>query len=172
MGFAVRKVDFIVEFVVLAVDAKHLEDVYICRTCSHEAIHAGVALQQVINQQRIGSGDVTMHGIVVYAIAVSIIIEVVGDSHQVIKYPCRRIVCLDGGLHQQGATQHVGYVAIQTLNVFGSIRQAHVVLVGVRVDKAGLELYELGVHGVVDTRSVTFVVRTGTFESSFLVEIV
>ena len=172
MGFAVREVDFIVELMIFAIDANHLEEIHIGRSGSHEAVHAGVALQQVIYQQRVGSGDVTMHGVVVNAIAVSVIIVVVGDSYQVVKYPCRRVVCLDGGLHQQGAAQHVGYVAIQTLNVFGSIRQAHVILVGVRVNKAGLELYELGVHSVVDTRSVTFVVRTGTFESPFLVEIV
>ena len=121
MGFAVREVDFIVELMIFVINSNHLEDIHIGRSGSHEAIHAGVALQQVIYQQRVGSGDITMHGIVVYAIAVSVIIKVVGDSHQVIKYPCRRIICLNGGLHHQGAAQHIGYVAIQTLNVFGSI---------------------------------------------------
>ena len=49
-GFAVREVYFIVEFVVFAVEAEHIEDVYVCRACSHETVHTCVALQQVVYQ--------------------------------------------------------------------------------------------------------------------------
>ena len=72
MGFAVREVDFIVELMIFVVNANHFEDIHISRPGSHETIHASVAFQQVIYQQRVGSGDVTMHGIVVYAVAVSV----------------------------------------------------------------------------------------------------
>ena len=49
-GFAVREVYFIVEFVVFAVEAEHIEDVYVCRACSYETVHTCVALQQVVYQ--------------------------------------------------------------------------------------------------------------------------
>ena len=81
MGFAVREVNFIVELMIFVINANHLEDIHVGRSGSYETIYAGVALQQVIYQQWVGSGDVTMHGIVVYTIAVSVIIKVVGDSH-------------------------------------------------------------------------------------------
>ena len=47
--------------------------------------------------------------------------EVIGDPYQIVKYPSRVVVGFDGGLHQQSTTQYVGYVSIQTLNVFGSV---------------------------------------------------
>ena len=49
MGFAVREIDFIVELVILAVNANHLQEIHIGRSCSYEAVHAGVALQQIVD---------------------------------------------------------------------------------------------------------------------------
>ena len=121
MGFAVREIDFIVELVILAVNANHLQEIHIGRSCSYEAVHAGVALQQIVDQQGVGSRNVTMYSIVVNTIAVRVIVEVIGDTYQIVKYPSRVVIGFDGGLHQQSTTQHIGYVAIQTLNVFGSV---------------------------------------------------
>ena len=47
--------------------------------------------------------------------------QVIGDTYQIVKYPSRVVIGFDGGLHQQSTTQQIGYVAIQTLNVFGSV---------------------------------------------------
>ena len=62
-----------------------------------------------------------MYSIIVNAITVRVIVEVVGNTYQIVKYPGRVVIGFDGGLHQQSTTQHVGYVAIQTLNVLGSV---------------------------------------------------
>ena len=113
-----------------------------------------------------------MHSVVIYAITVSVVVVVVGDAHEVVEHPGGGVVGLDGGLHQQGAAQHVCHVAIKSLDVFGGVGQAHVVLVGVGVDQAGVELDELGVHRVVHAGGISFVVGAGTFECSLLVEIV
>jgi hypothetical protein len=121
MGFAVREIDFIVELVILAVNANHLQEIHIGRSCSYEAVYAGVALQQIVDQQGVGSRNVTMYSIVVNTIAVRVIVEVIGDTYQIVKYPSRVVIGFDGGLHQQSTTQYIGYVAIQTLNVFGSV---------------------------------------------------
>ena len=62
-----------------------------------------------------------MYGVVVNTITIRVIVEVIGDTYQIVKYPSRVVVGFDGGLHQQSTTQYVGYVSIQTLNVFGSV---------------------------------------------------
>ena len=41
-----------------------------------------------------------------------------------------------------------------------------------RINYAGLELYEFGFHGVVDTCSETFEIRSCSFQRSFLAEVV
>ena len=42
-----------------------------------------------------------MYSIVVNTIAVRVIVEVIGDTYQIVKYPSRVVIGFDGGLHQQ-----------------------------------------------------------------------
>ena len=49
MGFAVREIDFIVELVILAVNANHLQEIHIGGSCSYEAVQRGCALQQIVD---------------------------------------------------------------------------------------------------------------------------
>ena len=113
-----------------------------------------------------------MDGVVIHTISISIVVIVAGRAHFVVEHPCRLIISLDGRLHEQCTAEHVGHVAIKALHILRSVGDSHVVLVGVRVDKAGAELDELGLHGIVHTHGEALEVRTGTFQSSFLVEVV
>ena len=73
---------------VLALNAYHLEEVYISRSCTYEAVHQSVALQEVVNQQWVRSRDITMYTIIIYTIAVSIVAIAVGCTYLVIENPC------------------------------------------------------------------------------------
>ena len=169
---AVRQVQLVVQLVVLQLQTNHLEQVNVGRTGSHHAVNERVAGQQVVHQQGVRGRDVTMDGIIVDTVSVSIIVEAAGVTHLVVEHPCRLVVSLDGGLHQQRTTQHVGHVAIQTLHVLRGIRQTHTVLAGVRIDEARTELDELGLHRVVHTCGETLVVRTCALQRTSLLEVV
>ena len=172
VSLAIRKVEPVSQLMVLVFNPQHLEQIHIGRTCTYKTVNTGITLQQVIDKQRVGSRNITMYSIIVNSISVCVIIETVSDSHLTVEHPCIRVVCLDGRLHQQGRTQHVANVTIQTLYIFGSIRQCHIVLVRMRIYNAGLELDELGIHRIVHTCSETFEVRTGTFQRSLLAIVV
>ena len=45
------------------------------------------------------------------------LIETAGRTDLIIEYPCILVISLDGGLHQQGTTQYVSYVTIQSLHI-------------------------------------------------------
>ena len=103
-----------------------------------------------------------MDVVVIHSIAVSIVVVVPGCRNLVVQIPGRLVVGLDSGLHEQCTAKHVSHVAIQTLNVLVGIGKTHAVLIRVRIDKAGTELDELCLHGVVHTGRKALVVRTGT----------
>ena len=50
LGLAIREVHIIMKAMVLALNAYHLEEVYISRSRTYEAVHQSVALQEVIHQ--------------------------------------------------------------------------------------------------------------------------
>ena len=172
MCLAVRKVDIVVQRVVLALDTYHIKEVNICRGSTNEAVNACVTHKHIVDEQRVGSRDISVNGIVVNAVAVSVITIVAGKTHLVVEHPCRWVVGLDSRLHQQCAAEHVGDIAIESLYILRCIRETHIVLIGVRINNTCAELHELGVHGVVYTCSVTGIVRTCTFECTLLLEIV
>ena len=173
MRGAVRQVQLVGQLVVLAVNTYHLQQVDIGRTCRHKTVDYRIALKQVVHQQRVGSRDVSMNRIVVDAIAVGIVVPVLSSSHLVIKPPGGIVVSLDGWLHGQRTAQYVPTRhAVQALNVLLGIGDTHTILTGVRVDETGAELDELSFHRIVYTGCETLVVRSGTLEGSFLLEIV
>ena len=55
--------------------------------------------------------------IIINTIAIGIVFVILGSRHYVVQIPCAFIICLDGRLHQQCTTQHVGHVAIETLYI-------------------------------------------------------
>ena len=113
-----------------------------------------------------------MNVIVIHTIAEGIIFIILGSRNSFVQIPGRLVISLDGRLHQQCTTQHVGHVAIQTLHIFIGIRQAHTILVRMRVNQTSTELDELGLHRIVYTGRETLVVGASTFQSTLLVEIV
>ena len=172
VSLAIGEIDLIIKVLGLGIQTDHLQQVNVCRACTYEAVNKCVAFEQVVDEQRIGSGDITMHQIVVHTIAISIIVVATGRTDFVVEYPSRRIVSLDGRLHKQCTTKHVGYIAIKSLHILRGIGNGHVVLLGMRINDAGLELDELGVHRVVHTCRVALIVRTGTLDGSLLIEVV
>ena len=168
----IRKVDLIVEFMIVALDANHVEQINICRSSTYETVNDGVSGQHLVNEQRVHGGDVTMNGIIVHTIAISVVLVSTGRTNHVIEHPCRGVVSLDGGLHIQHTAEHVTQVTIQTLNILVGVGYSQVVLIGVRVHQTGAELHELDVHGVVHTSSVTLEVRTCAFQGTLLLEVV
>ena len=113
-----------------------------------------------------------MNGIIVNAIAVSIVVIAAGRAYLVVKHPSGRVVSLNGRLHQQCSTQHVGDIAIQTLNILRGVRKTHTVLVAVRINQRRTEVDELGLHRVINTCRKALVVRTCTLQRTFLLEVV
>ena len=113
-----------------------------------------------------------MNGIIVNAIAVSIVVIAAGRAYLVVKHPSGRVVSLNGRLHQQCSTQHVGDIAIQTLNILRGVRKTHTVLVAVRINQRRTEVDELGLHRVINTGCKALVVRTRTLQRTFLLEVV
>ena len=59
-----------------------------------------------------------MDGVVVHTISISIVFEAAGRTYLVVEHPSVVVISLDGGLHEQGAAQHVGHVAIESLHIF------------------------------------------------------
>ena len=172
VSLAVREVDLIIKVLGLGIQTDHLQQVNISRACSYEAVNECVTLEQVVDEQRVGSGDVAMYQVVVNAITVGIVVVATGRTYLVVENPSRRIVCLDRRLHKQCTTQHVGHVAVKPLYILRGIGQCHVVLLGMRINNTCLELDELGVHRVVHTCRVALIVRTGTLYGSLLIEVV
>ena len=78
VGLAVGEVDLIIKVLGLGIQTDHLQQVNVGRACSHKAVNECVALQQVVDEQRVGSGDVTMNQVVVNTIAVSIVVIATG----------------------------------------------------------------------------------------------
>ena len=113
-----------------------------------------------------------MNGIIVNAIAVSIVVIAAGRAYLVVKHPSGGVVSLNGWLHQQCSTQYVGDVTIQTLNILRGVRKAHTVLIAVRIDQRSTEVDELGLHRVINASSETLVVGTCTLKRTFLLEVV
>ena len=60
----------------------------VSRCCAYEAVNDGVALQHVVDEQRIGSRDVAVYVIIVNAVAVSVVAIVVGCTNLVVEHPC------------------------------------------------------------------------------------
>ena len=117
MSLAIGKIDLIVEFVILALDAKHCQEVNVSRTRTNNAINNRITGQQVIDEQGVRSRDIAMHSVVINAVAVGIIIETAGRTNLIIEDPSRVVICLDGGLHQQRTTKHIGHITIEALYV-------------------------------------------------------
>ena len=157
---------------ILAVHTDHLQQVNIGRTGSQYTVDDGVTGQHIVDKQRVGSGDVSMYGIIIDTVAVCVIVETAGRTYLVVKHPCRRVVCLDSRLHEKRTAQHIGHITIETLHILRGIAKTHTVLVGVRIDETGAELDELRIHRVVHAGSETLIVWTGTFQGTFLLEIV
>ena len=162
MGLTIRKVEFVIQLVLFKLLANHLEEVYVCRTCSYYTVNNGVTGKLVVNQQRVRGRDITMYLIIIHTIAVCVIIIILGCRNHLIQIPCGLIVCLDSWLHQQCTTQHVGHITIQTLHILVGIGKTHTVLIGVRINKTGTELDKLGLHHIVHTSGETLIVRTCT----------
>ena len=113
-----------------------------------------------------------MNVIIINTITISVVLPVVGSAHFVVQTPCRLVVGLDGGLHGQSTQQHVGQIAVEALDILIGVRDGHVVLIRVRIDNAGAELDELGVHCVVHAGGETLVVRTCALKRTFLLVVV
>ena len=48
-----------------------------------------------------------MYGVVVHAIAVSVVFVTAGRTNHIVENPCALVVRFDGGLHIQHATKHI-----------------------------------------------------------------
>ena len=131
VGLAVREVQLVVQLVVLVLKTQHLQQIYISRSCAHDTVDDRVTCQHIIDEQGVRSRDVTMHGIVVHTVAIGIIAVAAGRSHLVVEHPCALVVSLNRRLHAQGTKQHVGHVAIHTLDIQVTVavgRHTHTVL--------------------------------------------
>ena len=157
---------------VLALHAQHIQQIDIGRGCSYKTVNNGVAGEEVVGQQRVRSRDVAVNGIIVNTVSISVITVVAGRAHLVVKHPCRWVVGLDGGLYGECAQQKVRQVSIQTLYILVGVRDGHVVLIRVRIDKTCAELHELRVHCVVHAGGEALVVRPCTFQRTLLVVVV
>ena len=118
VGLAVREIELVVQVMILGIQSQHLEQVNVSRACGYYAVHQRVTSQQIVDQQGVRSRDVTMNGIVIDTVAIGIVVEAAGRADLIVKYPCRFIVCLDGGLHEQGTAKHVGHVTVKALYIF------------------------------------------------------
>ena len=114
-----------------------------------------------------------MYGIIINAVAVCVIVPVVGSTYLVIQYPCRLVIGLDSRLHCQCTTEHVPSChTIQTLDVRLVVTDTDTILTRMRINETGTELNELRIHRVVHTSSETLIVRTCTLECTTLLEVV
>ena len=64
-GAAVGKVEVVLELVVLVLEADHVKEVRGSGSGGHDAVNEGVALEEIVVQQRVGHTDVTVDIIVV-----------------------------------------------------------------------------------------------------------
>ena len=87
MCLAVGKIDLIVEFVVLALDAKHAKEVNVGRAGAHDAIDDRITSQQVVDEQWVRSRDIAMYGVIINAVAVGIVIETACRTNLIIENP-------------------------------------------------------------------------------------
>ena len=106
---------------VLALHAKHLQQVNIGRACEHQSVNDGVAREEVVGEQWVSSRYVAVDVVVVNAVAVCVILPVLGCAHLVVKTPRRLVVGLDGRLHGQRTEQYIRQVAVETLYVLVGI---------------------------------------------------
>ena len=50
---AVREIDFVSKLMIVALDANHVEQVNICRSCSQETVNNCVAGEHLVDEQRV-----------------------------------------------------------------------------------------------------------------------
>ena len=99
VSLAIREVQLIIQLVVLALHANHLQQVYFGRTGSDHAVNDGITCHEIIHEQGVRSRDITVDGVVVHTIAVGVVVVTAGRAHLVVEHPGRGVVSLDGGLH-------------------------------------------------------------------------
>ena len=99
VGLAVREVQLVVQRVVLALHANHLQQVYFGRTGSDHAVNDGITCHEIVDEQGVRSRDITVDGVVVHTIAVGVVVVAAGRADLVVEHPCGGVVSLDGGLH-------------------------------------------------------------------------
>ena len=99
MGLTIRKVELIVQFVILWLETNHLKQVNISRTSSHYTVNDGITSQQIVYQQGVRGRDVTMYCIIINTIAISIVVIAAGRTYFIIEHPCWFIISLNSRLH-------------------------------------------------------------------------
>ena len=126
---AIRKVDLIGKLMVLALYTYHIKEVNISRCCTYKTVNDSVTCKHLVDEQWVHGRDITMYGIVVHTVSISIVLIATGRTYHIIEHPCRLIVSLNCWLHIEHAAQHVTQVTIQTLYVLIGIRYGQVVLI-------------------------------------------
>ena len=130
IGRAIRKIEFIRQTVILALNTDHLQKINICRSRSHETVYDRVTGQHIIVEQRVSSRDIAMNCIIIHAITHGIMIIGACSTHHIVEHPCAFIVSLDGRLNQQRIVDHRVVGTIQSLHIRGiRIGTSHTVLI-------------------------------------------